>query len=371
LALANMLRAAHGQGLSTISTGHHAFMPDAIFERSHLAVAALGAGALFGEMALLNDAPRNASISCWTDCQFLVIDKDDFNRVLKADMVRVKDRKLNFLRSHVPGVKGLPKENLERISYYFTSVTVPLNHTFIEQGDILDGGLYFVWEGSAESYLSDPVTGSFLRRGIMLKGSLFAAVPQNTASTFSVVATSSPCEVLYVKPENRKHLPEIVIRSLREVLEQTISRRSAQCLPLSPMGSVFSALRPMTGKSAALRRAAGAAAQAEAMRPGTTGLSRPRSGKVPRPMSGKIPPMTHSKFNSQTGCVSRPSTTQSAFGSTSSSLPSFAGLFQKVVTEVEYEAFELNPGQLLAQHARKPRRRDRRPRPQHSSLPSL
>jgi len=37
----------------------------------------------FGEMALLSDNPRNASIKCLEDCEFLVFNKNDFFELLQ------------------------------------------------------------------------------------------------------------------------------------------------------------------------------------------------------------------------------------------------------------------------------------------------
>eukprot|EP00928_Gymnodinium_smaydae_P021303 TRINITY_DN18295_c0_g1_i1.p1 TRINITY_DN18295_c0_g1~~TRINITY_DN18295_c0_g1_i1.p1 ORF type:complete len:1219 (-),score=195.11 TRINITY_DN18295_c0_g1_i1:45-3701(-) len=48
-------------------------------------VALLQPGNLFGMQALLSSAPRNASATCTTECEFLYIQKADFERVLKGE----------------------------------------------------------------------------------------------------------------------------------------------------------------------------------------------------------------------------------------------------------------------------------------------
>ena len=44
----------------------------------------LGAGQVFGEMGLLDEAPRSASVSTITDVELLVIKHDDFDHLLKT-----------------------------------------------------------------------------------------------------------------------------------------------------------------------------------------------------------------------------------------------------------------------------------------------
>lgn len=41
------------------------------------------AGNAFGELALLNNKPRLATIVCLEDCQFAILEKDDFSKILK------------------------------------------------------------------------------------------------------------------------------------------------------------------------------------------------------------------------------------------------------------------------------------------------
>jgi len=318
-----------------------AFMDDSLIQASDTAVAALGPGSVFGELALVNGDPRNATISCWTDCEFLIIEKADFDGVVKAAMKREKDKKVKFLRSAVPGMRDLPQETVDRVSYYFTKMAVPRNHFFFEQGQELNGSIYFIWQGSVESYQYDP-DGGFARRANMLTGSVFAAVPQGTPAFCSVVSTSSPCEVLHVNSEDRLHLPDVVIRKLREVLDQTVSRRSNQCLPLSPMGGILStALKPQVRGQ----------------------LLRTRIGKVPRPLAGKFPPI-HIRANATVSAQHKVSPMRVT-------LPSFTGLFEAKSKEVDYEVFELNPGETIAARGRKPKKRTPRAMRESLSLPAL
>lgn len=47
-------------------------------------VAELSDGATFGEVALINNSKRQASIICHTPCHFAVLDKKDYQDILKG-----------------------------------------------------------------------------------------------------------------------------------------------------------------------------------------------------------------------------------------------------------------------------------------------
>lgn len=47
--------------------------------------ASLGAGEVFGEIALLNDSPRNATVSCRQDCVLLLLDRESFRKLILDD----------------------------------------------------------------------------------------------------------------------------------------------------------------------------------------------------------------------------------------------------------------------------------------------
>lgn len=53
--------------------------------RGQAVIAELGTDRFFGEMALVSDGPRNATIKVKTDAELLVLTKDDFHHLLQTN----------------------------------------------------------------------------------------------------------------------------------------------------------------------------------------------------------------------------------------------------------------------------------------------
>jgi CRP-like cAMP-binding protein len=68
-------------------------------------VASLETGKSFGEKALINDAPRAASIQAVTDCHFAVLKKDGYLKVLKKLETRLYNSKMDYF-SNLPCLQG-------------------------------------------------------------------------------------------------------------------------------------------------------------------------------------------------------------------------------------------------------------------------
>ncbi|MDO8361756.1 MAG: cyclic nucleotide-binding domain-containing protein [Actinomycetota bacterium] len=76
-------------------TGHDAFIVldgEVLVRRNGRRVATLGAGDIVGELALLDDGPRSATVECLSDCKLLLFTNREFTAVL--DDVPALSRKL-------------------------------------------------------------------------------------------------------------------------------------------------------------------------------------------------------------------------------------------------------------------------------------
>ena len=74
-------------------------------------VGELGAGATFGDLALLNDDKRRATIVCREDCEFLKVDKEDFKKIL-MESCRENWAHSNGILSRHPLFRGWRKDQL-------------------------------------------------------------------------------------------------------------------------------------------------------------------------------------------------------------------------------------------------------------------
>ena len=75
----------------------------------------LGPGAFFGELALLGEGRRKATIICREDSEFLTIDQSDFNQVLRKSHEVEWSTRLEIVRSH-PFFLNWSESSLQKIA---------------------------------------------------------------------------------------------------------------------------------------------------------------------------------------------------------------------------------------------------------------
>jgi CRP-like cAMP-binding protein len=56
------------------------------------------AGQSFGELALITEQPRNATVYCKTECHFLVLDKDDYTQIIGRFDTDVLEERMEKIR---------------------------------------------------------------------------------------------------------------------------------------------------------------------------------------------------------------------------------------------------------------------------------
>jgi CRP-like cAMP-binding protein len=112
-------------------------------------VVSLGTGESFGELALINEAPRAATITCHKECYFAVIGRAEYQRVLKKIQWKDVQKKIEFFLE-IPFFNHWTRTQINKLIYLFSEQNFLLNQTVYNQGDKIDM-IYIVKEGFFES----------------------------------------------------------------------------------------------------------------------------------------------------------------------------------------------------------------------------
>lgn len=100
-------------------------------------------GQYFGDLALLYNAPRAATVKADTDCVLWSIDRNTFNYLVKDAARMAVEKRMSFLEE-VPILKGLTPEEKATLSDVMNVKIVMKDDFIIKQGDI--GREFFILE---------------------------------------------------------------------------------------------------------------------------------------------------------------------------------------------------------------------------------
>mmetsp|Transcript_29513 Transcript_29513/g.26911 ORF Transcript_29513/g.26911 Transcript_29513/m.26911 type:complete len:136 (-) Transcript_29513:1941-2348(-) len=101
-------------------------------------VRVLPAGSGFGELALMDSRPRAATIYCKEDCQFAVLDKEPFLKILKEKEIRKLFKEIDFLAS-LPVFKKWSYFAVKNLYYHAPIRTVKRGIVMYSEGDESEG----------------------------------------------------------------------------------------------------------------------------------------------------------------------------------------------------------------------------------------
>jgi CRP-like cAMP-binding protein len=130
-------------------------------------VATKGTGEFFGELALIDNKPRSATIKCITPCFFATLDKTSYDNSLGKIQTAQLESMIDFLSS-IPQFGGTggsstineitqkdenkwtwSKTALSRLSYYFKEVKYRRSNVVYKKGDPVQY-VYIVLDGEFE-----------------------------------------------------------------------------------------------------------------------------------------------------------------------------------------------------------------------------
>ena len=81
-------------------------------------VAKLNSGKTFGELALINDKPRAATIVCLQDCYFACLERSSYQKVLQKLDIKIQYQKLDFF-SKIPFLTHQTSTQMKKLIHSF------------------------------------------------------------------------------------------------------------------------------------------------------------------------------------------------------------------------------------------------------------
>jgi CRP-like cAMP-binding protein len=100
--------------------------------RDHNYMATLGPGDSFGELALLNNEPRAATVLALETVELIIVERADFLRLLKSHEERRQFERVSFLAC-LPSLNHLANAYLLEVSHNFKEQTVPRHAVICHQ----------------------------------------------------------------------------------------------------------------------------------------------------------------------------------------------------------------------------------------------
>ena len=111
-------------------------------------VAKLGAGKSFGELALISNKPRMATIRTQGFTTFATLDKNSYTSVLAKIEKKAQHKIIEYLLNF-PFFKGWTKSALIKFSYYLKKVKYSRNQTVFQEGKQADA-VFLIKNGEFE-----------------------------------------------------------------------------------------------------------------------------------------------------------------------------------------------------------------------------
>ncbi len=180
-----------------------------------MALARLGPGSLFGEMALVSADPRSASVVCDNHVDVLELSRDSVEE-LSSNIAQVagamarftKERMINNLLVTNPLFTPFDKEMGKKLLTRFTGHEVPEGTIFLEQGTA-GNGLYVILQGQAEVLKYDK--GEYVKVADLGPGDVAGEISLvHEEPVTATVRTTTPTTLLFLARELFKPLLESV-----------------------------------------------------------------------------------------------------------------------------------------------------------------
>lgn len=117
-------------------------------------VTELGPGKCFGELALLMNKPRAATVMCLEDSQFATLDKASFHKSLGAIQRKRLNDMLKFMME-LPCFHGWTHTSILKFSYYLKKIKLQRNEYLFQYGE-QTSRVYILKKGEIKLYRKVP-----------------------------------------------------------------------------------------------------------------------------------------------------------------------------------------------------------------------
>eukprot|EP00438_Fugacium_kawagutii_P035596 Skav224936 [mRNA] locus=scaffold2105:158043:159245:- [translate_table: standard] len=174
-------------------------------------------GAVFGELALMDESGRKASAKCHTNCEFMTLPAAAF-KIAKERLLQFRAAKKKFLDKFVPAMRDCPEQGPNaqpHPSFFFNKLRVHPEYFFLKQGERDSRALYVLYKGNVELRREKDGGSQVCQK--LLPGSMFGSWIQQAVEPLSAVA-STPCEVWYVKASDMRELPQTLLKTIQRHL---------------------------------------------------------------------------------------------------------------------------------------------------------
>lgn len=132
-----------------------------------------GPGASFGELALMYNAPRAATIMATSDCILWALDRITFRKILMENTSR-KRKMYELFLEEVPLLSSLEPYERHKIADALESVTYNDSDIIIKQGDV--GENFYLIESGEASVLQEDDKGEIHEISTLHKGEYFGGM---------------------------------------------------------------------------------------------------------------------------------------------------------------------------------------------------
>ena len=115
-------------------------------------------GDFFGEVALLSNKPRSATVRCETFCCFAVLSRKDYKNILSSNIETSIRERIDFLKN-LPIFKKLSPASLRNLSYFITETTYKKNQIVYTENSSIDN-VYLIKSGEFSFKVKEHINSS-------------------------------------------------------------------------------------------------------------------------------------------------------------------------------------------------------------------